>query len=517
MSGKDIHDGGPMEKKDERNLVRLNQLDQLDQLDEMQIEEMLQVLGNWDFSSSQQIIEEVKATHVRITEDDMEAWLYLVPPENGQEYSKETLLSILEDNGVKAGFISSNISAMVKKEVYEREILVARGAQPEDGTEGFYEYFFKKDGIIEPKFREDGSIDYSSFSVLQNIQKDAILAIYHPSLKGKAGYNVRGKFIPQKRLAELSPLKGKGFYRKADEPDVYLALVGGKIEYKNDMISIESTHVIEGNVTSVNGKIEFFGDILVKGNVETGVIIRTAKSLTINGNVEAVTIYAGGDVILRKGIQGANKAKIFAKGSVYAEFIEHTTIEALGNVKANVIMNSFVEAEKIVILTGKKGMLIGGYTHATESFEAVTVGNEVEVKTVIHVGNKPEVLEKKKSLQQSEQYLKEELENLVHELNQIKKLLRENPDIPVLEGELKKVLARRNDIVRKMEGLQEEFEKVESEIERGKNAFIKINGSVYRGTTVCIGKNQHILQNGTCYMKYTNLDGRLIGTVTVRN
>lgn len=56
----------------------------------------------------------------------------------------------------------------------------------------------------------------------------------------------------------------------------------------------------------------------------------------------------------------------------------------------------FVEAEKSVILTGKKGMLIGGYTHATESFEAITVGNDAEVKTVIHVGSKPELIEKKK-------------------------------------------------------------------------------------------------------------------------
>ena len=503
-----------MEKKSSQNLV---ELDQLDQLDEMQIDDILQVLGNWEFLPDQPALVEEKMTHVRISEDEMEAWLYLTPPEEKQNYSKEMLLELLNENGVKVGLISSNLSAMVKKEVYEREILVAKGALPEEGIPGYYEFFFKTDSVIEPRFRLDGSVDYSSFQVLKNVSKEDILAIYHPAVKGKAGYTVKGKFIPQKMIAELPALKGRGFYRKPEEPETYRAMMSGKIDYKNGVIQIESTHIIEGDVTSVNGRIEFFGDILIKGNVEAGVVIRTAKSLTINGNVEAVTIYAGGDVVLRRGIQGANKAKIFAKGNVYAEFIEHASVEALGTVKSNVIMNSFVEAEKSVILTGKKGLLIGGYTHATESFESTTVGNEVEVKTVIHVGSKPELLEKKKSLQQSEQYLKEELANLVRELYQIKKLMRENPDVSVLSEELKKVNAKRNDLLRKIEGLNEEYAKVEEMIERGRKAYIKIDGSVYRGTTVCIGNNQHTLSNGTCYMKYTNQDGRLIGTVTVRN
>jgi len=504
----------PMDQKEELNLLELNQLDQLDNL---QIDEILQALGNWEFLPENIEIPEKIKTHVRISEEEMEAWLYLEPPTEGEKYTKEWIMKFLDDNGVKAGIISSNISAMVKKEVYEREILIARGLRPEDGNSGYYEYFFERELKIVPRYREDGSVDYSSFNVLQNVNRDDIIAEYHPASKGKAGYSVRGKFLPQKQPGELGALKGRGFYRKTDEPCLYRALTGGKIEYKNDTITIESTHVIEGNVTTVHGRIEFYGDILVKGNVEAGVVIRTAKSLTINGNVEAVTIYAGGDVVLRRGIQGAGKAKIFAKGNVYAEFIEHTGIEALGSVKANVIMNSFVEAEKSVILTEKKGMLIGGYTHATESFEAITVGNDVEVKTVIHVGSKPELIEKKKSLIQSEQYLKEELANLVKELYQLKKLMRENPDVEILQGELKKVMSKRNDLIRRMESLKEEYQKVDSNIERGKNAYIKINGNVYRGTTVCVGTNQHELKNGTCYMKYTNVDGRLTGTVIVRN
>ena len=128
----------PMDQKEELNLLELNQLDQLDNL---QIDEILQALGNWEFLPENIEIPEKIKTHVRISEEEMEAWLYLETPTEGEKYTKEWIMKFLDDNGVKAGIISSNISAMVKKEVYEREILIARGLRPEDGNSGYYEFF----------------------------------------------------------------------------------------------------------------------------------------------------------------------------------------------------------------------------------------------------------------------------------------------------------------------------------------------------------------------------------------
>ena len=69
-----------------------------------------------------------EGTYLRIEEDEMAAWLYLTPPAEGQTYTKRDLENYLELNGVVKGYHSSNLSAMVKKKVYDREILVAKGA-----------------------------------------------------------------------------------------------------------------------------------------------------------------------------------------------------------------------------------------------------------------------------------------------------------------------------------------------------------------------------------------------------
>lgn len=83
---------------------------------------------------------------------------------------------------------------------------------------------------------------------------------------------------------------------------------------KNGKIDIQALHEINGDVTLITGKVEFFGDVVITGGVESGVIIRAGRNIEIKGNVEAVSLFAGGDIILGRGIQGAQRAKIIARG-----------------------------------------------------------------------------------------------------------------------------------------------------------------------------------------------------------
>ena len=112
-----------------------------------------------------------EGTYLRVDDDEMAAWLYLAPPDAGQTYTKRELESYLEMQGVVKGFHSSNLSAMIKKKVYEREILVARGAETKPGKDGWFEYLFAPEEHSGPKVNEDGSVDYSSMSALQNVHK----------------------------------------------------------------------------------------------------------------------------------------------------------------------------------------------------------------------------------------------------------------------------------------------------------------------------------------------------------
>lgn len=122
-------------------------------------------------------------SYVRISDDKMEAWLYLAEPSEAEEkYKIDSLLDMLRQEGVEEGYLMPRLVAMAKKGVYQREILVAKGKEVVEGTDGSYEYFFTPDAIMEaPTIREDGSVDYGSMSMLQSVQAGDKLAEYHPA------------------------------------------------------------------------------------------------------------------------------------------------------------------------------------------------------------------------------------------------------------------------------------------------------------------------------------------------
>ena len=143
-------------------------------------------------------------TYVRITEDDKQAWLYLMPKEDGNGYTKDELLGILHEHDVVAGINEDNLIAMSKKKVYEREIKVAEFTDSVPGKDGYYEYFFDINSSTKrPTIREDGSVDYQSMNMVNNVKEGELLALYHPSINGVPGKDVRGFEIPVEQVKNL--------------------------------------------------------------------------------------------------------------------------------------------------------------------------------------------------------------------------------------------------------------------------------------------------------------------------
>lgn len=459
---------------------------------------------------------EENGSYIKIAEDDMNAWLYLTVPGEGREaYTMEEIMEFLKKNGITTGYHRSNLVAMIKKKVYEREIVVAKGQPAKEGKDGYYEYKFDPDQHRAPKVMPDGSVDYTSMSVLQNVRKDDVVAIYHHAEEGENGYDVRGRVLQAKKVKEAPALRGQVVSSK-DNPDVYLAQKDGKIEFKNGKIDIQSMHEINGDVTLITGKVEFYGDIVINGNVEAGVVIRAGRNIEIKGTVEAVNLFAGGDVILTKGIQGAQRAKISARGNIFADFIEHTVVVAGGNVQANTILNSRISSDGQVILTGNKGAIIGGYTHAMMGIAATEIGNPAEVRTIVHVGSEKEVYTRLQEVKAAETDQSTELQELTEKASELlRKKKAANGKIPdIMESRIKDLETNINTLKKELEESRREREKCEATIAKGKQSEIVINGNVYRGTVVCLAQIQMPIERSTCFMKYYQ-DRGMIGSSVI--
>lgn len=458
---------------------------------------------------------EENGSYLKISDDEMNAWLYLTVPGEGREnYTMEELTDFLKQQGITTGYHHSNLAAMIKKGVYEREILVARGQSAIEGNDGYYEYKFDADPNKTPQVLEDGSVDYTSMSVLQNVHKGDVVAIYHHAQMGQDGYDIKGRALQARKVKEIPPLRGQAVYND-DDPDIYLAQKDGKIELRDGKVDIQALHEISGDVTLITGKIEFFGDIVVNGNVEAGVVIRAGRNIEINGTVEAVNLFAGGDIILKKGIQGAQRAKISARGDIFADFIEHTVVVAGGDVQANTILNSRISADGHVTLTGKKGAIIGGYTHAMLGITATEIGNPAEVRTVIHSGSEKEVFTSFQEAKTAEIAKNEELRELNEAANDLLRKKRAmNGKIPdIMDSKIKTLEGQIAALRKELKEIGDDRRKYEAIIAKGKNAEIVINGNVYRGTVVGFAQVQMPIERSTCFMKYYQESGMIGSSV----
>lgn len=456
-------------------------------------------------------------SYVRIEPDNMIAWLYLLPPEEEEEdFSKEDIMEFIQKNGVKRGFHMSNIAAMAKKKIYNREIRVALGREAVEGIDGYYEYKFAPTVNKAPAVRADGSVDYTSMSTLQNVHKGDVVAIYHHAVQGEVGYDVRGAETRTKPAKELPPLRGKGISHEPDS-DIYIAVQEGKIEIKDNKIDIKSIHEVHDDVDLITGKIEFFGDIEISGNVGAGVMIRAGRNIVIKGTVESANLFAGGDIVLERGIQGGKKAKVSARGSVFADFIEHAEVTARGDICANIILNSKLSAEGTVKATGKKGVIIGGYVHGLMGIEAGVLGNDAEIRTSVHAGYEAEVYEKYVGIAAREEAAQADLKKTVDTMSELlrKKRLRAASMTEGEEKRLAELNKKKDECFAVLDDIYQEKEILSGQIEKGKDAKVITEGNVHRGVIIGIADSKYVVERDTSFMQYEYLGGMVEGTVRV--
>lgn len=464
-----------------------------------------------------------KKSYVKIEKEGMEAWIYLYEPVDAEAYEKREIIKFLKDNNINFGYNESNIAAICKKKIYEREICVAKGQKGEEGHSGYYEYFFETDldKLKRPSVLANGSVDYRSVSLLQNVNYGDMVAKYHPAKKGTDGMDVTGTPLRAPDVKELLPIDGKGVERSEKYPDEYYAALNGRIEYDRDTgkVSVIDVHYVNGDADLANNPvIEFNGDIVITGSVESGVVIRAGRSLTVDGVVEAADLEAGGDIVIKRGVLANGVGRIVSRtGDVIADFIEHGNVRAKGKVQANVIMNSTIVADGKVMLEGRKGYIMGGYVHGLAGIKAVSVGNDAEIKTRLHAGCEPKYFEQKLVLTKQIDELEEELKNIIDDMKALIKIKQVKELAESQVKQLSKLKDSKDTLEAKRKDLKKRLTQMEMIEAVAKEASIRIEGPIYRGTTIALDSHEIYLGRDTSYMEYENKYGIIESTVVVVN
>lgn len=320
---------------------------------------------------------------VVIDADEMTACLVYSKQE--ETYTYEEIVDILERNSVRRGYQEDAIRRIAEGKAEDGEVItVAQGQPATDGTDGYYEYFFRTEVARTPKHLADGSVDYQDVEWFEIVQENQKIVEYHNAQSGIPGYTVTGRIVPAHRGKEKRMLHGKGFHLSKDRMRYYSSMTG-RIELKGEELVISRLYIYD-EVTMATGNVDVDGNVYVKGNVGSNTVIKATEDIAVDGFIESAYLESKENIFLRRGMNAAGNGLVRAGKSVCGKFFESVRVEAGEDIYCNYSMDANLWANGLIVLSGEKGTLLGGSARAVGGFRIYNAGNQVGVPTYIRMG-----------------------------------------------------------------------------------------------------------------------------------
>lgn len=429
--------------------------------------------------------------YVRISDDKMMAIIRFYPPsKNGKYMSEKEIRGELERLKISYGISDKIIAAYMKGRQFCRDIPIAKGRPVIPGKDAYVTYKFNTNPIAKPKLLEDGSVDFHQLSLFTPVKSGDLLAELTPEVLGEAGMDIYGNRIPPSGVKKGVLKYGKNIRISEDKLKIY-SEVDGDVKLEGDMVFVSNTYTIPSDVNPSTGDINYNGNVVVAGNVHSGFTIEATGDIEVQGVVEGAKLIAGGNIVLKRGIQGMGKGVLKAGNDIVTKFIESSIVTAGHIVDTGSSLHSNIEAGEAVIVSGRKGFLIGGTITAGKKIEASVFGNKMNTATELKVGVKPEVMDRFRELtidikkKQSEMIEhKQTLDTLKKKLTEGAKLLPNQLALAKQAGEALKILNV------ELDADSEEYMNLKNEIEENKDGKVVVNHTIFPG--VCIFISNHV-------------------------
>jgi uncharacterized protein (DUF342 family) len=148
--------------------------------------------------------------------------------------------------------------------------------------------------------------------------------------------------------------------------------------------------VITDDIKRTQSQLTYDGNIEIVGTVCSGAKLNVHGDIAVSGDVEDAEIKADGDVLISGGFLGAGMGRIVCEGRLTARFIQGQRVVAKGDVRVqNAIVSSMIFSAGEIVVTGARGSIVGGQTHAYHRVEAGVLGSVRPVTTRVEAGVDP--------------------------------------------------------------------------------------------------------------------------------
>lgn len=459
------------------------------------------------FVSSAKLNEIDERMHITVTEDKLLAIVRFYPPSmHGALMTENDIMAEFRKNKITYGIETKYIKAYLSGRQFCRDIPIAKGVPIVYGKDAEIIYHFNTNPTSKPKLLEDGSVDFHELNIFTSVSRNELLAEVIPEVPGKNGMDIFGNVLKAPAVKKGFIKHGKSVVKSEDGLKAF-SEVNGDVRLEGDTIFVSDTYHVAADVDSSTGDIKYDGNVTVTGNVRAGFRIEASGEIEINGAVEGATIISGGNIILKRGVQGMHKAFLQAEGDIVSKFFENCTVKAGNNINTGFALHSNLTAKENVIVSGKKGFLIGGNVSAGSIIQASVFGNKMNTATTLKVGVEPDVLEHFKELSVM---IKENQDKMVEYRQTLDALLKKLKEGKKLMPNQLQLLKTANDSITELETAleneSEEYMLLKEEIENHKGGKVIVDNKAYPGVAIHMSNRFYLVKEVQNYCQFV-LDG----------
>ncbi|ACL76367.1 DUF342 domain-containing protein [Ruminiclostridium cellulolyticum] len=424
---------------------------------------------------------------VTVSPDELKAFITLYNTGDNSTIKKEDIMLALESQRVVFGIKEDIINYLVESPMYNESFCVAEGIAPKNGKNGSVTYHFNTSVNKTPTLMEDGRINYRELNLIQSVKKGQILCSLVPPVVGVEGKNVKGRVISAINGKPAVLPRGKNVALSEDGKSL-IATTAGEVEYLDaTKVSVYTNHEVPADVDNSTGNVSFVGSVIIKGNVLSGFSVEAGGNVEVFGVVEGATIKAGGNIILRRGMQGMGKGKLIAGGDIVARYIEYSSVDANNNIQAEAIMHSNVKCGNKLELTGNKGLFVGGSCKVGKIVVAKVIGSHMATITDVEVGADPSVRERYKNAKEELISMESDIKKADQAITILRKMESAGALTPDKQEILTKSVRTKVYLSSKIEEVKQEAAILDEKLQQEGNGKVRALNCIYPGVKVSIG------------------------------
>ena len=435
-----------------------------------------------------EMVENASRIAVGIARDRLAAWIDLRDRDDPRPVSGEEVAAALAEASVVVdekvqSRIDTYVTMLAAGQDVPVQYVIAEGKSAREGRDGDFLWNETLKGGPQDG-GDDGAIDYYSLNSTVTVDEGQTFGTILLATPGVDGVDVCGARIPPKKRPvdiKLASTVSLG----PDEPLAAIANVAGKVTYEQGALSIDEVVQIDHDIDFESGNVDSVVDVKINGTVSDLFSVKSKKSVSVSGAIEAANVVAGESVVVRGGILGRDKGTVTADGEIVARFCEKADLRAGGDIMvAREVINSRVRTEgKLIVI---RGAVIGGDVYARLGAEIGTLGSAADVPTTLTVGIDPASIQEVEAIKETLES-KRRLASRIYRGVEPLMAKRQQLD-PLLWARVEKLFAKAKAFDAEVAETERNCDSLLENVESTGNPYVLIGKIVHAGVVVRIGR-----------------------------